>query len=217
MLDQNNWCVIYIWRSTGPDGKFCSSSDAISCNGNVGHVSLRTKETYASFWPAKGITSKEAALGTHATFVETFEEDCHNEENRKPHTTVVLYSLDINKINTGFQDFKISRAAERWSLFGKSLVSWFNKGRGQSCSGLVYALLDIGEIFTRLDYNSDWERDCLHTSPNSILHLLSTAKYSELEKHPETKYFNTPVASDLEQLIPRDALRNRAVAACSIM
>ncbi len=146
----DNWTIVRIWIPRDSKGNFVTAHEAASGAGNVGHATLQTSTTYASFWPLWRLGDKGgpvmAMLGeAEGDLIEdpSIDED---RESKLPDVQVVLYSLNVDAINKAFISFSKSPEAKKWSLFGKNRFNVFNGGAGQSCSGLVYDLLNAGGI-----------------------------------------------------------------------
>lgn len=194
-----NWCAIYVWHSVKRNGEYCSSKEAL--HGSVGHAAMQTNLHYMSFWPARRPPGNVAGvLGTHSTFHNNYGEDLA-EEGREADAKVVFYTLDTERINNAFAAFKASPVSKRWTLFGRNIFNTiffiFNKGRGQSCSGLVYHLLKMGNIL-KFHYKKEFEREQLYVTPNSIFRMISDAKQSELVIYPITRTYVTPFISKIK-------------------
>lgn len=198
IFPKERWCAVYIWHSTQRNGRYCSATESFTRHGSVGHAAMQVGSQYMSFWPARRPPGMVAgALGTHASFHDHYEDDVRD-EGREADAKVVFYSLDIERINQAFADFKNSRKSKRWTVLGRNIFNWFNKGRGQSCSGLVYHLLKCGGISFKLHYKKEFERDSLYVTPNSIYRMISDAKLSELARSPITRTYVTPFISNIK-------------------
>lgn len=188
---KDNWTIVRIWLPRRINGEFCVAHSAE----NVGHTSLETKEIYASFWPdweaetmkkntGNGYinallgTAKGACNGSLDRDIKGEAMENLNEKERQPDVVVILYSLNVEKINKSFMNFQESKVSDRWSLGGRNMFNKFNNDAGQSCSGLVYDLLEAGGIF-KLDYPFDITRKFV-IAPDGIAKIVVRA--SEYEK-----------------------------------
>ncbi len=154
----DNWAIVRVWLPRDSEGNFITAHEATSGAGNVGHASLQTSTIYASFWPNRRPDEKgglaKAILGTargelipEPWMDEYLESERKTDDDRNPpDVLVVLYSLNVDAINRAFKSFSESPVVYKWSLFGRNIFNVFNGGAGQSCSGLVYDLLNAGGI-----------------------------------------------------------------------
>lgn len=81
----------------------------------------------------------------HGLFRHTLQEDLEAKKSELD-VIVVLYTLEVDLMDAEFETFVSSPTAAKWSLMGRNVFNVFNKGGGQSCSGLVYDLLNAGKI-----------------------------------------------------------------------
>ena len=140
-----NWVIVRIWLPKSK-GKFIVAHEAE----NVGHASIETSNCYASFWPEWEIAKKTGNAGAlfgaaKGVLVPDLAKDIEY-EGCSPDVEVVLYTLKIASIEQKFSQFEASSTAGSWSLMGRNRFNIFNGGGGQSCSGLVYDLLNSGGI-----------------------------------------------------------------------
>lgn len=121
-----NFCIIRIWKEKGLT--------------SVGHVSLQTRDSYASLWPNNSVDKAEAFKTHPFQLLSDFEDD-FKREKRNPDTIVCLYGLNVTNINFHFS--KIRKELLGWNLTGSGLIF---KDREHSCASLVYTLLMEGEL-----------------------------------------------------------------------
>jgi len=102
-----NRVTVYVWSSLVNGGKI------------VGHVSLRVRNEYISFWPIRDKSLSTSVFSPVDICFRTYEEDV-SEEGREPDHTVHLYSLNASKIISSYKQFKKQRYESSkksgWSL-----------------------------------------------------------------------------------------------------
>jgi hypothetical protein len=97
---------------------------------------------------------------------------------------MVLYSLDVNKIEAEFN--RLKQRVAGWSLVGSSVLRCLQKETTESCASLVYRCLKSGGFYTPLKSTLS-----CHTSssvdPENLLRHVVAAKEKELSDYPETE------------------------------
>lgn len=176
------WTIVRVWLPKNKNGKFVVAHEAAN-GGNVGHASLQTKEIYASFWPdwelARKSPTMSALLGEAKGVLMPSPDADNANEGKLPEVVVVLNSLDVKAINDKFNKFAQSSTAKNWSLFGENMFNVFNSGGGQSCSGLVYSLLNAGGIKNLVSWDlvsSTWT-----VAPDAVARVVVEAAKTQRE------------------------------------
>jgi len=130
-----NAVTIRVWRSKNAEK-----------GSSFGHATLQThmggtdgKGIYASFWPRDRITS--LFFTRRQGYLATLQRDLKELEKRQPDVEINLHGLDIQKINTAFEEFRASDCD--WELWGST---YFKSKNTRNCSGLTHHLLQIGRI-----------------------------------------------------------------------
>ncbi|KPJ67218.1 MAG: hypothetical protein AMJ43_04930 [Coxiella sp. DG_40] len=114
-------------------------------------------------------------------------------KRKLPDLCVTLYSLNKEGIEAAFSKFRNSVILEKWSLFGRNVFNVFNAGAGQSCSGLVYDLLNAGEASENLGIEWDSTSSYWTVSPDAV------ARFVKLAWQIETKY---PIIQNFRKSFP---------------
>lgn len=141
---------VCIWIAKDPSGNFTNAYTGATTQtqgGRVGHASLKIYPTpadqttyaplmisgkdhiYVSLWPGR--------------FEKTHEDDIDLENKELPNAIISLRKLNVSKMLAELD--KVVTA--NWVLKSKANTSLLQSA--QSCAGFVYALLDIGEIYTK--------------------------------------------------------------------
>lgn len=104
---------------------------------NIGHVSLETKDFYASLWPESltVLNKWKVQDGLHATL----ESDLRS-EGREPDHEIDFSSLDLDKMQKRLADFT---KENQYSMIGDSI---FKPKNSASCSSLAHEVLIAGGI-----------------------------------------------------------------------
>jgi hypothetical protein len=178
LYSEENWVIVRIWKR----------QEIMS----LGHVSLQTPHLYASFWP-ENYSLTDGIKSVRGVNADTPEGDIQREGYRKPDVTIVLYSLDLQKIKEMFQAFL--NGEKLWALKGRNKFA----PDAQSCSGLVYDLLIAGGIKQLVGVN--WLMSHVVTTPMEIAKLAQQAKQAELEKYPDTLHFVPPLVDPTQKPI----------------
>jgi hypothetical protein len=171
---------IRIWKSGyfANDGTFnCSpipysflKSNIGYKEGNIGHVSVETREFYASFWPRYLTFFNKLYIqdGEHNDISEDYRSE------KRIHTHLVdLETLDVDAMVKELEKFK---ANNQYWLFGPSSI--MNANSTASCSGLAHALLKAGGI-GKLVTPGLTIRDKIVVTPNNLSRLVLLAKKKE--------------------------------------
>ncbi len=223
-LDKNNACIIRVWVPRDTDGTHVGSgTSTFVTTERIGHVSLETKNQYLSFWPnwdegtaiklrpetikklkEKMLPHKAGIIysGT-GQFLPCFDADFSAEGEVLPDYTIVLYSLDVTKIEAYIAKLKSDKNVN-WGLTGRSLFRLYNSSCN-NCAGVVYDTLKEGGLFKKLDVNRDVSRDYVVCNPNNVLKLVMIAKLDEIDRHQETAkftYLNETPLSQFSQSKP---------------
>lgn len=109
----------------------------------AGHVSLETctKDmkggVYASFWPMQDFTFKNTLKSVPGKFFS--HDDDKIEKKHEPDHKIIIYGLNITKINELFLDLKSIESCLKWSLDGSSPLR--NKDEFNCCSVVLLLLL----------------------------------------------------------------------------
>lgn len=189
---EDNWVTIRAWMPKDKDGKNVVAHAAEY----LGHATLEIPGEYISFWPDTPSGKKGAILGSsESEFVSSYKKDCRL-EGREADLVLTLRSLNVKAIRDRLHLFKTSSESNRWSLLGRNFWNKFNKGAGQSCSGLIYDLLVAGGIFD-LEICADFTRDTFTVSPDAIARMAVSAHNDECKKHPEFEKIPEPYPSRL--------------------
>lgn len=97
---------------------------------------------------------------------------------------MVLYSLDVQKVEGEFNDLK--RSVQGWTLLGSNGLSRsINEETNESCSSLVYRCLEAGGFYSSLTCTVSSQTSCAVDPENLLRHVVS-AKAKELKKYPRT-------------------------------
>lgn len=138
---------------------------------NIGHVSIETKDFYASLWPEQlTIMNKYKIQGSEKADIEI---DLAS-EGRPPDYLVDLETLNLSNMQEELKKFE---AHNNYHAIGANKV--FNANNAASCSSLAYSLLIAGEI--RKLVPSTWSiRDYVLVTPNNLVHMVLKAKENEL-------------------------------------
>lgn len=183
----DNWVIVRVWLPKNGKGQFVTAHEAsqdTSSTARIGHVSLQTKDTYASLWPDWEDAKKGGTFGAllgkaQGVLMPDPEADYLNEGKVAPDVIVVLYTLNIPKINAEFKKLYDSGTLKNWSLLGRNSFNVFNNGAGQSCSGLIYDLLNAGGIGNMVNWDtiSRWWT----VAPDAVARVVVEAARSKKE------------------------------------
>ena len=123
-----------------------------------GHVSLQTKDIYASFWPKSTPTLKSGYAATKAKLYESLRDEvveCAKFSERaegNPDHCEYIPCLDVKKINAYFSDFKQKLEKENNLDNNHNDHQWVLCSRQKNCTGLVATLLEEGGIGMYVSY-----------------------------------------------------------------
>lgn len=157
----------------------------------VGHISIQTPNNYMSLWP-KGHPSKGLMQYFEVRAYDLLQEFKHDVtlEERDPEFVVCLYSIEFEKIEDKFREFK--KKLQGWTLLGSNRL--LNSGSAESCATLALSLLRAGGLLL--------EDSCFSSSvtPDKMAEVVIAAKKQELLEHPETTNFKFDSETDLEHM-----------------
>ncbi len=140
---------------------------------NLVHVSLETKELYASLWP-EGITlfnKYKPQQGSANSSNPALDEQS---EGRPPDYLVDLHTLDVENIEKKLDEYL--KFGSPYHVFGSN--RFLKNLRANSCSGLAYDLLISGGIKNLLP-TTHFVRDYIITTPNNLAQLVLEAHANE--------------------------------------
>lgn len=141
---------------------------------NIGHVSIETKEIYASLWPEEGIiiyNKYKPQQGIAKSRTPALDEKT---EARPPDYLIDLYTLDVDNIKQKLEEYLESGPI--YHLIGNN--RFFKHLGANSCSGLAYDLLISGGI-KKLMPTTNFIRDYIVTTPNNLAQLVLEAHANE--------------------------------------
>jgi hypothetical protein len=157
-------------------------------NVNIGHVAAATPNRYASLWPAESAGGNKFKV-INAQF-HTLQMDITSEDG-PPDTIVSLYSLDTAAIESAFDE--IQSADDGFVLAGdKSLVRLQNERKGRNCNGLVYELMQRGNVDKVLpftDKSLQQSAFAFYISPDKFNAYIKLVKDHEVAMYPQTNDF----------------------------
>lgn len=176
----SNFTRIRIWKSGyfGKNGTFRHTSIGYALlkgmgsfrRANIGHVSLETKDFYASLWPEQlTIMNKYKVQNSEQTDIEID----HASEGRAPDTLIDLETLNVSSM---LEELKKFEKQNKYHLIGQNKV--FNANNAASCSSLAYSLLVAGGI-RNLVPKTFSIRDQILVTPNNLISLVLKAKEKE--------------------------------------
>ena len=208
MLEEKNRVIVRIWTS-----RFHHTHPGES----VGHVSLEiphiqitadnqeNQSLYISLWPQRALPSiliKKASNSSNEQVGYFFQEphqfllNAHQDkiaERRPPEITLCLYSLDINKIHSAFQEKKQNLSG--WVLFGGNILA----SAAESCSTLAGDMLIQGDIngfiktgTIQSSVSPDQLADAVHKAKKQE-NVLFQAERQEPFYYPEETSIENPV------------------------
>jgi hypothetical protein len=140
--------------------------------GNIGHVSLETKDFYASLWPTQLTVFNKYKIqdGKQSTLIRDLEL-----EDKDPDHLLDFKTLDLSGILKEMQEFE---KKNKHHLIGK--VETFNKEHhGYNCSGFAYSLLKAGGINKLLTSSAVFLNNYILVTPNGLAKVLIQAKKQE--------------------------------------
>lgn len=173
---------VRIWKSGyfAENGEFRHTSVGYSLlksmspfrRANIGHVSLETKDFYASLWPERlTIFNKYKAQDALISDIET---DLAS-EGRPPDHLVDLKTLNLADMQKELDRFVQNN---QYHLIGGNTV--LNANNAASCSSLAHDLLVAGGIRKLVPFTVSI-RDCLLVTPNNLTKMVLQAKNIEDE------------------------------------
>ncbi len=123
----------------------------------------------------------------HAKDIDEILQYLESQKIKKaPDVIVVLNTLSAVKINMAFRNYRSSHHPDalKWSAMGQNIFNWLNNDGGQSCSGLVYHLLNAGEAnnLAAWDIVSSWWA----VSPDAVARFITYAVNSKQESEERT-------------------------------
>lgn len=177
---------IRIWRSgyfleTSTQQKFIPTSVVKAflapftkgVQSNIGHVSIETREIYASLWP-EGITIFNKYKPQQGFANNSNPDIDEQQEARPPDYVVDLYTLDVENIKESLDEYIKSGA--KYHLIGSNRFIKYLEAN--SCSGLAYDLLVSGGI-KKLVPTPNLVRDYIITTPNNLAQFVLQAHANE--------------------------------------
>jgi hypothetical protein len=173
---------IRIWKSGyfGPDKGFVHTnvltalySVKPSRQPNIGHVSIETRDLYASLWP-RGINITNKLKPQRSDHQDHTPETDQIAEARAPDLTVDLHTLEVEKINIELERFV--KLGSVYHLLGSN--PYLKNLGAHSCSSLAYHLLSAGGIH-KLGIKTHVIRDYIVVTPNNLATLVVEAQTKE--------------------------------------
>ncbi len=192
-MEEKNRVVIRIWTS---------EHNLETPGEDVGHVSIETAhpKAYVSLWPATPVDIKRSFSGilyaAPPDFKSNYQQD-RVEERRNPEVTICLYSLNAHRLCEKFEEIKKSPKFKGWILSGGNII---NNHSGESCASLAYSLLEtagIPKLLAEGEFSLDFSSI---STPDDLAALVKTAKYREIQKHPETEGFKFQEETEVDDL-----------------
>ena len=122
---------------------------------DFGHVTLKTQEVYASFWPQE--VEKSSIMGTSGK-LNTYDQDCLD-MRCPPDETYTLNDVNVSLINDAYRRFsdENTNGNINWALVGSSIIG----GKNRNCCGLTIGLLQEGNFdFYKRDTSARWLLTC---------------------------------------------------------
>lgn len=142
---------------------------------NIGHVSIETRDLYASLWPTGiDLTNKLKPQVGYAQQSSPAKDE--RSEGRAPDVVVDLHTLDVKKIEDEL--IKFVQSGSTYHLFGSNRL--FKSLGANSCSGLAFDLMHKGGI-QKLVSSRHFIRDYIITTPNNLVNLVLEAQAKEAE------------------------------------
>ncbi|MFN7097045.1 MAG: hypothetical protein ACK4PR_05765 [Gammaproteobacteria bacterium] len=176
---------VRIWRS----GYFDSNNNFVHTNvvtsflssfklgrqSNIGHVSIETKDLYASLWP-EGIDIFNKLKPQDSNSESSSPTKDEGAEGRPADHLVDFETLDVDAIKQALDNY--IKLGPKYHLIGRN--RFFKELNANSCSGLGYDLLKQGGI-DKLIMNRHFLRDFIVTTPHNLADLVIAAKIKENE------------------------------------
>lgn len=174
---------VRIWESGyfTQDGKFIKThvtqamiKSITSGTGNIGHVSLETKDFYASLWPTQLTIFNKYKIqdGQQSTLIRDLKL-----EDKDPDHLIDFKTLDLSCILEKMQEFEKNN---KYHLIGKIEV-FDKKNYGYNCSSFAYSLLKAGGINKFLSSSTAILQNYILVTPNGLAKVLIQAKQKENE------------------------------------
>ncbi len=140
----NDTVTVYVWDPKGT---------------NVGHVSLKTKKSYISIWPAESISLASGVFGSPAKSLPSYAADKAAEEGDANHT--YFLTLNSKKIDSIWENFihnailledgsKLLRNVEWFGPSGGNIASLNQNKINVNCASSVILALGAGGL--NIDY-----------------------------------------------------------------
>ena len=192
----NEPVIVRVWKPTDSKNTPIFDKEAFLSGGNPGHVSIETKEFYASFWPGRGVVHfvKLESLKDYplvaglfgvapGRFVLSLEQDEVGEASasglprgvrKKADVEIMLNNLDAVAMKKAFEQYQAEIPG--WTFVGNSAI---NRKAGHSCSSLAYHLLQAGGMQKLIGW---YEMQIMVVTPSHIATLAIKAKEAEAKK-----------------------------------
>ncbi len=140
---------------------------------NLGHVSVETRDFYASLWP-DGIDVFNKLKPQEGYSKTSNPRDDELAEGKPPDHLVDLHTLDVVAIKEELDRFV--GTGSKYHVIGRN--RFFRELGANSCSGLAHDLLTKGGI-DKLASRTHLIRDFVVTTPNNLISLVLEAKDKE--------------------------------------
>ncbi|MGE3320434.1 MAG: hypothetical protein AB7I18_14185 [Candidatus Berkiella sp.] len=172
-----SWVIVRVWLRKDSDGKFTTLSFSNNLS-NFGHCSLQTSDLYSSYYPPAEVKTLNETVRnfigeSRAICVDSFELDKALNNNTEPDVEVVLYGLNVEKINTSIVDFQKNAVVTNSDLYpGHQFYIFAGTGLFGNIpkifnSDHIYNLLNAGGIKKYGDW--DWlTKNNLAVQPHAI-------------------------------------------------
>ncbi len=138
---------------------------------NIGHVSLETRDFYASLWPEQLTVLNKHKIQDGVS--SDLEADLAS-EGRAPDHLVDMETLNLTNMLIELEKFE---SQNKYHLVGGNKV--FNANNAASCSSLAYSLLIAGGIRKLVSPNFSI-RDKILVTPNNLADMILEAKEKEV-------------------------------------
>lgn len=152
----------------------------------IGHVAIQTNNHYASWWPSDEDANRVSLFNVVGAQNSNFDQDCRS-EGTQPDLVICFYTLDVEEIETAFQEVKDTKNYGYVLSGDKKAVRLLNASKGNSCCGLAYELLEAGGILKLSSYHKDITAKWWHLTVENFTEFLRNAKQYEVSQFPQTR------------------------------
>lgn len=185
----DNYVIINIWlphlsNQIGDSNQYMKTDARTKLDDNsnfIGHITIETPKYYVSCRPNPNNPEEVGIFKVMESKPDIYEIDEHSEDDRDPELLVVLYSLEIDKIENCFDNIKKSEQR------GTHL---FSGDKRQSCWKLAYELLVAGDALAlNTDFDNTFNK-MLMVTPDNFVDFVKNVKAAECKKYTATLNFS---------------------------